>query len=191
MDSAWRDDLFTFAPHRTVDVAYGSGKKRKEIIEQGAEYVIINYDGVAIVKDEIANGGFDLIIVDRPDPIGPGNQLFKINFYKDLRNIISKKGTIVFQTGVPFFQKKELKETSKKLNSIFRYSGTYHTVVPTYIGGHMTLSWASKAKNLNKKINIREANIYLKKIITNYYTPEIHNSSLNLPLWIKKLTEFN
>ena len=64
MDSAWRDDLFTFAPHRSVDVAYGSSKQRKEIIAQGAEYVIINYDGVAIIADEIAKGGFDLIIVD-------------------------------------------------------------------------------------------------------------------------------
>ena len=64
MDSAWRDDLFTFAPHRSVDVAYGSSKQRKQIIEQGAEYVIINYDGVAIVADEISKGGFDLIIVD-------------------------------------------------------------------------------------------------------------------------------
>ena len=42
MDSAWRDDLFTFAPHRSVDVAYGASKKRKEIIEQGADFVIIN-----------------------------------------------------------------------------------------------------------------------------------------------------
>ena len=64
MDSAWRDDLFTFAPHRSVDVAYGSSKQRKEIIAQGAEYVIINYDGVAIIADEIAKGGFDLIVVD-------------------------------------------------------------------------------------------------------------------------------
>ena len=64
MDSAWRADLFTFAMHRSVDVAYGSAPKRKKIIEQGAEYVIINYDGVEIVADEIAKGGFDLIIVD-------------------------------------------------------------------------------------------------------------------------------
>ena len=41
MDSAWRNDLFTFAPHRTVDVAYGSSKKRKEILAQGAEFVVI------------------------------------------------------------------------------------------------------------------------------------------------------
>ena len=64
MDSAWRKDLFDFAMHRTVDVAYGSAKKRAAIIEGDAEFVIINYDGVEIVADAIANGGFDLIIVD-------------------------------------------------------------------------------------------------------------------------------
>ena len=31
MDSAWRADLFTFAIHRTVDVAHGSRDKRKKI----------------------------------------------------------------------------------------------------------------------------------------------------------------
>ena len=57
MDSAWREDLFTFAMHRTVDVAYGAKEKRKKIINQGADYVIINYDGVEIVFDEIMKGG--------------------------------------------------------------------------------------------------------------------------------------
>ena len=64
MDSAWRNDLFTFAMHRSVSVAYGSAKKRAEIIQSGSDFVIINYDGVKIVQDVIANGGFDLIIVD-------------------------------------------------------------------------------------------------------------------------------
>ena len=64
MDSAWRADLFKFAMHRTVDIAHGSKKKRQEIINGEAEYVIINYDGVEIVKDDIEAGGFDLIIVD-------------------------------------------------------------------------------------------------------------------------------
>ena len=64
MDSAWRNDLFTFAMHRSVSVAYGSAKKRSEIIQSGSDFVVINYDGVEIVQDVIANGGFDLIIVD-------------------------------------------------------------------------------------------------------------------------------
>jgi SNF2 family DNA or RNA helicase len=64
MDSAWRADLFTFAMHRTVDIAYGAKDKRQQIIEGDADFVIINYDGVEIVADAIANNGFDLIIVD-------------------------------------------------------------------------------------------------------------------------------
>lgn len=64
MKSAWQGDLFKFAIHRTVSIAYGSAEKRKEIINGGAEFVIINFDGVGIVKKEILAGGFDLIVVD-------------------------------------------------------------------------------------------------------------------------------
>jgi SNF2 family DNA or RNA helicase len=64
MESAWRNDLFSVAMHRTVDVAHGSPDKRRKIINQGASYVIINYDGVEIVADEIRKGGFDCVIVD-------------------------------------------------------------------------------------------------------------------------------
>lgn len=64
MKAAWQADLFKFALHRSVDVAYGSADKRRDIIRRGADYVIINFDGVEIVKDEIAQGGFDLIVVD-------------------------------------------------------------------------------------------------------------------------------
>ena len=64
MDSAWRADLFTFAMHRSVDVCHGSADKRKKIIDRGSEFLIINYDGLKIVHEEIEAGGFDLIIAD-------------------------------------------------------------------------------------------------------------------------------
>jgi SNF2 family DNA or RNA helicase len=64
MQSAWQQDIFRTATHRTCDVAYGTPQKRKKILEQGSEFVVINYDGIEIVEDEIRNGGFDLIIVD-------------------------------------------------------------------------------------------------------------------------------
>ena len=64
MDSAWRADLFKFAMHRHVDIAYGRREKRVRIINSEAEFVIINYDGVEIVQEDIANGGFDLIVID-------------------------------------------------------------------------------------------------------------------------------
>lgn len=64
MKSAWEVDLFKFAPHRSVGVAYGSKDKRKEIISKDYEYIIINYDGINVIKESIAKGGFDLIVVD-------------------------------------------------------------------------------------------------------------------------------
>mgnify|MGYP002654694506 CR=1 FL=1 len=64
MKSAWQQDLFKFAMHRSCSVAHGPAKQREKIINAEAEFVIINFDGLAVVKDAIANGGFDLIVVD-------------------------------------------------------------------------------------------------------------------------------
>ena len=40
MQASWQNDLFKFAVHRTVDVAYGTPEKRKKIIEGNAEFEI-------------------------------------------------------------------------------------------------------------------------------------------------------
>jgi hypothetical protein len=54
MQSAWQDDLFKFAMHRSTDVAYGAPEKRKKIINGLMQsFVIINFDGVEIVADDI------------------------------------------------------------------------------------------------------------------------------------------
>jgi SNF2 family DNA or RNA helicase len=64
MRSAWQEDMFKFAVHRTVAIAHGSAAKRREIINGDADFVIINFDGVKIVKDQLAAAGFDLLVVD-------------------------------------------------------------------------------------------------------------------------------
>jgi len=65
MQSAWQNDLFKFAVHRKVDIAYGSAEKRNKIANSNAEFVIINYDGIpAIAEAAINNNMFDLIVID-------------------------------------------------------------------------------------------------------------------------------
>lgn len=64
MHSAWKADAFKSVMHRTVDVAYGSRDKRIDIIKGNADIVIINYDGIEIVSKAIADGHFDLIVID-------------------------------------------------------------------------------------------------------------------------------
>ena len=65
MQSAWQQDLFKFATHRRVDVAYGDAKKRLKIAKSNVDFVIINYDGIpAIAEETIKTGMFDLIVID-------------------------------------------------------------------------------------------------------------------------------
>lgn len=100
MDSAWRNDLFSFAMHRTVDVAYGTKEKRKKIINQGADYVVINYDGVEIVADEVARGGFDCIIVDEATHYkNPQTKR-----WKTLNKLLSEDTWLWMMTGTPAAQ---------------------------------------------------------------------------------------
>jgi SNF2 family DNA or RNA helicase len=100
MQSAWQADLFKFAIHRHVDVAYGAKQKRVEIINGGADYVIINFDGVEIVKDDIKNGKFDLIIIDEANAYKSSRtQRFKI-----MKDIIQPTTWLWMMTGTPAAQ---------------------------------------------------------------------------------------
>jgi SNF2 family DNA or RNA helicase len=100
MDSAWRDDLFTFATHRTVSVAHGSADKRKKIVQEGSDYVVINYDGVGIVLDELKKGGFDLIIVDEATHYKNA----QTRRWKLLRQLVHDDTWLWMMTGTPAAQ---------------------------------------------------------------------------------------
>ena len=132
MDSAWRNDLFTFAPHRTVDVAYGSSKKRKEILAQGAEFVVINYDGVSIVADDIAAGGFDLIIVDEATHYKNA----QTNRWKTLNKLVKEDTWLWMMTGTPAAQSPlDAYGLAKLVNptSVPRFFGSFRDQIMTKV----------------------------------------------------------
>lgn len=100
MDSAWRADLFKFAMHRSVDIAYGAANKRKDIINGDAEFIIINYDGIEIVEKELAEGGFDLIIVDEANAY----KNVQTKRWKTLNRILQPDTWLWMMTGTPAAQ---------------------------------------------------------------------------------------
>ena len=133
---------------------------------------------------------FDLIIADRPDPVGPGKALFGETFYDRVKGALKPGGYATFQTGVPFYQPWEITEALEELSQFFSRSGLYLTVVPTYIGGFMALSWATKGgKPLGTPAGIAKAAKAYKKagLKTDYYNPAIHAAAFALPNWIRKL----
>ena len=100
MHSAWQADLFKFALHRTVSVAYGSAKKRKEIIAKKAEFVIVNFDGVSILKQEIIDGGFDLVVIDEASAYKNARTVR----WKDMRDVCKHVKGLWMLTGTPAAQ---------------------------------------------------------------------------------------
>ena len=100
MKSAWQNDLFKFAIHRTVAIAYGAASKRKQIIQGNAEFVVINFDGVGIVKKEVINGGFDLIVVDEASAYKNA----QTNRWRDLRDLMRSIKGLWMLTGTPAAQ---------------------------------------------------------------------------------------
>ena len=100
MDSAWRADLFSFAMHRSVGIAYGSAKKRKEVIALKPDFLIINYDGLEIVRDEIVAAGYDLIIVDEASHYKNSQS----KRWKTLNSMLNPNTWLWMMTGTPAAQ---------------------------------------------------------------------------------------
>jgi SNF2 family DNA or RNA helicase len=100
MDAAWKADLFKFAMHRTVDIAHGAKDKRKKVIEGDAEFVIINFDGVEIIRDEIEAGGFDLIVVDEANAYKNA----QTKRWKALNSLVKADTWLWMLTGTPAAQ---------------------------------------------------------------------------------------
>ncbi len=129
MDAAWRNDLFTFAMHRRVDIAHHSkSEKRKEIIKGDAEFVIINYDGVEIVADELKAGGFDLVVIDEGNAYkNPQTRRWKV-----LSSILTPDTWLWILTGTPAAQSPVDAYGLAKLvnpNAVPRFGGAFRDMV--------------------------------------------------------------
>jgi spermidine synthase len=149
---------------------------------------VIIGDGIDYVK-RAADASFDVIIVDSTDPIGVGEVLFTDEFYENCARILTARGLVVNQCGVPFMQADELHETSLRRRQFFPHVSAYIAAVPTYVGGFMTLGIAAKAGDIGQQsvaeIAARAAAAGVLGT-TAYWTPEIHAGCFHLPPYISR-----
>jgi SNF2 family DNA or RNA helicase len=100
MDTAWRSDLFKTVMHRTVAIAQGSRTQRQKVIKGDYEFVIINFDGVKVVNQELIDGGFDLIIVDEANAV----KSVTTDRWKCLATLVKPTTRLWMMTGTPASQ---------------------------------------------------------------------------------------
>jgi spermidine synthase len=147
---------------------------------------VIVGDGIDHVR-QAEDGSYDVVIVDSTDPIGVGEVLFTDEFYANCARVLTERGLVVNQCGVPFMQADELRETSLRRAKAFPDVHAYVAAVPTYVGGFMTLGWAAKDASLRQvgaeEIR-RRADVAGVLETTRYWTPEIHVSAFHLPPYV-------
>ncbi len=148
-------------------------------------YELVVADGAAFMAEE--GERFDLIIVDSTDPQGPGAALFTADFYRACRKRLAEGGILVTQTGNPAIEKQELIDTQRhKRQAGFADVSFYLCAVPTYIGGFMSLGWASDDP-APRRVDLAELRRRPLPEGLRYYTPEIHWASFHHPPWLVEL----
>ena len=143
-------------------------------------------DGLKFVEE--TDQRFDVIIVDSTDPIGPGESLFTDSFYANCKRCLTDGGVLVTQNGVPFYQPEEVTTTYSRLKPSYEDVWFYTAAVPTYVGGLMTLGWATDDKALRTQgRDVIAERFAAAGFATKYYTPDVHAASFALPAFISKL----
>ena len=129
---------------------------------------------------------FDVIIVDSTDPQGPGKVLFTRKFYAACKRCLTAGGVLVTQNGVPFLQPAELISSVRHFRGLFADAGCYLAAIPTYVGGHMAMGFATDNKSLSKLDAKTIATRYRKAggFPTKYWTPEVHKAAFALPRYV-------
>lgn len=147
---------------------------------------LIIADGVKFVAE--TDRRFDVVIVDSTDPMGPGEVLFTESFYAGCHRVLKDGGVLVTQNGVPFFQPEELTNTFRRMGKSFADTGFYTAVVPTYIGGFMTLGWGTDDTALRDVApETLQQRFQAAALETRYYSPEMHKAAFALPPFIRDL----
>ena len=149
-----------------------------------ARFDLIIDDGMKYVAK--TDRRFDVIIVDSTDPIGPGKVLFSQKFYAACKRCMTPGAVLVAQRGVPIFQSGELTAGTLKFRKLFADGYCYVAAIPTYVGGHMAMGWATDNVKLRHASVRTIAKRYDKagRFPTKYWTPEVHVAAFALPRFI-------
>ncbi len=153
-------------------------KRFESIIDDGMKYVA----RYATAPER----RFDVIIVDSTDPQGPGKILFSEKFYAACKRCLNKGGVLVTQNGVPMFQPRELRASVTKFRRLFADGTCYLAAIPTYVGGHMAMGFATDNRRLRQASAKALAARYRRagSFSTRYWTPEVHVAAFALPRFI-------
>lgn len=146
---------------------------------------IFHEDGVRFIRQ--TEDEYDLIIIDSPNPYGPGEGLFTKEFYGNCFNALHEDGIMVNQHESAFFQDEafQCKRMHKRILESFPISRIYQAFIPSYPSGHWLFGFASKKYHPINDLKAESWN--LKEIQTKYYSTNLHKGVFALPVYVEEL----
>lgn len=137
-------------------------------------------DGSEFIKQFEAE--YDAIIVDSTDPGGPGEPLFGVEFYRNMRRALKEGGVIGSQSESPFLLPDVVKSLQNISRECFEYSAYGMFYVPTYPTGNIGICVGGAG--VDPVVCRRTPPEGLR-----YYNPEIHQAAFVLPQFVRELLD--
>ncbi|MPZ13723.1 MAG: polyamine aminopropyltransferase [Chloroflexi bacterium] len=130
-------------------------------------------------------GGFDVVIVDSTDPVGPAVQLFATPFYQSVARSLADDGIVVAQSSSPLIMAEAMRQQVTNMREVFPIVHTYLGLVPAYPGGLWSYTIGSKRyEPLGVSPETIAERLARDRIQTRYYTPEVHRGAFPLPPFV-------
>jgi spermidine synthase len=148
---------------------------------------IVHQDAAEFLEKQNASDrkGYDVIIADSSDPVGPAESLFDPAFYEQMYEALDDGGIICTQ-GDCFWTHPELIENvvacCADIFDAVEYATTY---VPTYPCGQIGFIVAGKGEGMNLTKPARKMDAKLAEEME-WYTEEIHSASFVLPKFLEE-----
>ncbi|MCK9309308.1 MAG: hypothetical protein M0P99_03445 [Candidatus Cloacimonetes bacterium] len=142
-------------------------------------------DGIAYLKDQ--SSGFDIILVDSTDPVGPAEGLFRRAFIEDCHKALNPDGILCLQSESPWIASLQpiISQVNRDLKELFPIVAPYTAAIQTYQAGLWMFQLASKQHNpLQIDANKEFAS---RNLSCKYYTAALHNAAFVLPQFVNLL----
>jgi len=136
------------------------------------------------LREDPSSKKFDVIIVDSTDPVGPGESLFKKEFFENLHHLLSDDGIVTTQAESHWHSLDMISNMSKFLISIFAKREYAFTSVPTYPTGEVGF-WVLSKKGRSCKTPLRLPTAEEEHAL-NYYSPALHIAAFALPAFVHR-----
>ncbi len=147
-------------------------------------------DGLRFVADRIEQGGpgYDLIILDLTDPVGPAAALYEEPFLNQCAALLGEKGLISLHIGPPDHQPERVRSLVARLRSVFRFVYPHFHYIPIY-GAQWGLAAASQGTDCRalsaEEVDQRISERGIGEL--NYLDGETYRARAILPRYLKRL----